>query len=138
MSCIIECNLRFYLHSFSCLSGRGAEARASVERGVLRAASVPHCQLCVGPIVFCSCLPCLSPLSNYAWKTMLLSFSGSIISDSCDSMDCILPGPSVLAILQRRIQEWVGIPFSRGSFQRRDQTCISCVICWIFLLLRHH
>ena len=104
MSCIIECNLRFYLHSFSCLSGRGAEARASVERGVLRAASVPHCQLCVGPIVFCSCLPCLSPLSNYAWKTMLLSFSGSIISDSCDSMTVSCQAP-------------LSLRFSRGEYR---------------------
>ena len=45
MSCINECNLRFYQHSFNCLSGRGAEAQASVDQGILRAASVPHCQL---------------------------------------------------------------------------------------------
>ena len=78
--------------------------------------------------MFCSRLPCLSPWSSYAWKTMLL-FSGSVISDSCDSMNCILPGPSVHGILQTRIQEWVGIPFSRGFSQRTDQICISCIGC---------
>ena len=40
-----------------------------------------------------------------------------------------LPGSSVLGILQARIQERVVISFSRGSFPRRDQTCISCVSC---------
>ena len=33
----------------------------------------------------------------------------------CDPMDCSLPGFSVHGILQARIQEWVAIPFSRGS-----------------------
>ena len=32
-----------------------------------------------------------------------------------DPMDCILPGSSVLGILQARILEWVAMPFSRGS-----------------------
>ena len=30
----------------------------------------------------------------------------------CDSMDCSLPGSSVLGILQTRILEWVAISFS--------------------------
>ena len=38
----------------------------------------------------------------------------------CDPMDCSLLGSSVHGILQVRILEWVGNPFSRGSFQRRD------------------
>ena len=33
----------------------------------------------------------------------------------CNSMDYIPPGSSVHQILQARIQEWVAIPFSRGS-----------------------
>ena len=41
-------------------------------------------------------------------------------------MDCSPPGSSVHGILQPRIQEWVAIPFSRGSSQLRDWTCISC------------
>ena len=42
-------------------------------------------------------------------------------------MDCSPPGSSVLGILQARILEWVGIPFSRGSSWPRDQTRISCI-----------
>ena len=37
-------------------------------------------------------------------------------------MDYSLPGPSVHAILQARIPEWVAIPSSRGSSWPRDQT----------------
>ena len=43
----------------------------------------------------------------------------------CDSVDCSPPGSSVHGILQARILEWVAIPFSRGSFQPRDQTWVS-------------
>ena len=42
-------------------------------------------------------------------------------------MDCSLPGSPVHGILQARKLEWVPIPFSRGSSQPRDLTCISCV-----------
>ena len=45
----------------------------------------------------------------------------------CNPMDCSLPGSSVSWILQTRILEWVVTPFSRGSSQPRDQTCISYV-----------
>ena len=45
----------------------------------------------------------------------------------CKSMDCSLPGSSVHGILQTRILVWVAIPFSRGSFQHRDQTWVSCI-----------
>ena len=37
--------------------------------------------------------------------------------------------PLSLGILQARILEWVVISSSRGSFQPRDWTCISCVSC---------
>ena len=42
-----------------------------------------------------------------------------------DPMDCSPPGSSIHGILQARILEWVAIPFSRGSFWPRDQTCVS-------------
>ena len=45
----------------------------------------------------------------------------------CDPMDCNPPGSSVHGILQARILEWVAISFSRGSFQLRDQTQVSCI-----------
>ena len=38
----------------------------------------------------------------------------------CNPVDYSPPGSSVHGILQARIQEWVAIPFSRGSSQPRD------------------
>ena len=43
----------------------------------------------------------------------------------CDPMDCSSPDFSVCGILQARILEWVGIPFSRGSSPPKDQTQVS-------------
>ena len=45
----------------------------------------------------------------------------------CNLMDCSLSASSVRGILQRRILEWVAIPYSRGSSRPRDQTSVSCV-----------
>ena len=42
-------------------------------------------------------------------------------------MDCSPPGSSVHRILQARALEWVAISFSRGSFQPRNQTWVSCI-----------
>ena len=44
----------------------------------------------------------------------------------CNIMDCSLPCFSVHGIFQARIQEWVDMPFSRGSSQARDQAQVSC------------
>ena len=55
----------------------------------------------------------------------------------CDSMDCSPPGSSLRGIFQARILEWVAMPFSRGSFRPRDQTCISYVSCIGRWLLYH-
>ena len=41
-------------------------------------------------------------------------------------MDCSSLGSSVHGILQARVLKWVAIPFSRGSSQLRDQTCVFC------------
>ena len=46
-----------------------------------------------------------------------------------DPMDCNLPSSSILGIFQARILDWVAMPFSRGSSQPRDWSCISCVSC---------
>ena len=43
--------------------------------------------------------------------------------ESCDPMDCSLPGSSVHGILQARVLEGVAIFFSRGS----SQTLVSCI-----------
>jgi len=45
----------------------------------------------------------------------------------CDPMTCTICG-----ILQARILEWVAFPFSRGSFQLRDQTQVSCIAGGLF------
>ena len=39
----------------------------------------------------------------------------SVVSDSCDPMDCSLPGSSVHGILQAGILEWVAISFSNNK-----------------------
>ena len=39
------------------------------------------------------------------------------------------PNFFVHGILQARILEWVAMPFSRGSSQHRDWTCVFCVSC---------
>ena len=58
--------------------------------------------------------------------------SHSVVSDSCDPMDCSQPGSSVHGILQARILDWVAMPSSRGSSWLRDQTCVSCIAGAIF------
>ena len=47
-------------------------------------------------------------------------------------MDCSLSGSSVHGILQARILEWEAIPFSRGSFQPRGRTQVSCIAGSVF------
>ena len=44
-----------------------------------------------------------------------------------DPMDYNPPGSSVLGISQASILEWVAVSFSRGSFQIRDRTHVSCL-----------
>ena len=53
--------------------------------------------------------------------------SRSVMSNSCDPMDCTRPGSSVHGILQATILEQVAIPFSRGSSWPRDHTCVSYI-----------
>ena len=45
----------------------------------------------------------------------------------CDPMDRSPPIFCVCGILQARILEWIAIPFSRNSSQRRDWTLVSCI-----------
>ena len=58
----------------------------------------------------------------------------------CDPMNYSPPGSPVHGILQAGILEWVFMPFSRGSSQLRDLTCVSSVSCigrWV-LYHEHH
>ena len=48
-------------------------------------------------------------------------------SSLCDPVDRSPPRSSVHGVLQARILEWVAISFSRGSFQLRDGTQVSCI-----------
>ena len=66
-------------------------------------------------------------------------FSRSVVSDSCDPIDCSPSPPdfSVHGILQVRIREWVAISFSRESFWPRNQTSVSCAGTWILCHLSH-
>ena len=60
-----------------------------------------------------SSLCCQSPL----WNIPCLPIVKVKVAQSCNPMDCIVPG-----ILQARIQEWVPFPFSRVTSQPRDHT----------------
>ena len=81
----------------------------------------------------CSCLE--NPRDRGAWwaaidgvaqsRTRLKRLSSSSMSDSCEPMDCSLPGSSVHGILQAIILEWVAISIFRGSSQPRNQTQVS-------------
>ena len=55
------------------------------------------------------------------------SISHSVVSDSCNPMDCSPPGSSVHGIFQARILERVAIHFSRGFSQLKDGTQVSCI-----------
>ena len=61
--------------------------------------------------------------SNANGLTLLCAMlSCSVMSDSRQRHNYILPGSSVHGILQARILEWVAISFSRGSSRPSDQT----------------
>ena len=65
--------------------------------------------------------------TSHLQQTLSLLFSHCVLSNSWDSIDCSLPGSSVYGICQARILQWVAISFSRGSFQPKDQTCVSWI-----------
>ena len=48
------------------------------------------------------------------------------VTQSCPTL-CNPLDYTVHGILQVRIQEWVALPFSRGSSQPRDQTQVPCI-----------
>ena len=61
------------------------------------------------------CHPLLLLLSIF--PSMCVYVSRLVMSDSCDLMDCSLPGCFVHGILQARILEWVAISFSSISIR---------------------
>ena len=52
----------------------------------------------------------------------------------CYLMDCRMPGSSVHGILQTRILERLAVPFARESSQDRDQTKVSLISGWFFII----
>ena len=67
------------------------------------------------------------------WRMCVFVVAQSCLT-LCDPVNCSLPGSSVHGILQARIQEWVAIPFSRGSSQPRDQTQLSLIAGRFFII----
>ena len=51
-----------------------------------------------------------------------------VVSDSCNPMDCGLPGSSVHGIFKARILEWVAI-FFPWDLPNPDGTLVSCISC---------
>ena len=74
-------------------------------------------------------------LSETSWKKkkvkVLVTHSCLI---SCYPMHCRPPDSSVHGILQKKILEWVAIPFSSGSSQPRDWTQVSHIAGGFFTL----
>ena len=60
------------------------------------------------------------------------ALGSSVVPDSCNPIDCSLPGSSDHGILQARILEWVAVSFSKGSSQPRKQTQVSCIAGRLF------
>ena len=58
-------------------------------------------------------------------------------STLCDPIDSRPPGSLVPGIFQARTLQWVGMPFSRGSSQLRDQIRVFCVSCICRRILYH-
>ena len=52
----------------------------------------------------------------------------------CNPTDCNPPCSSVLGISQAQMLAWIDIPFSRGFFQLRDWTQVSCIACKFFTI----
>ena len=67
---------------------------------------------------------------NPLWKVSVAQSCPTL----CDPMDCSPPDYSVHGIFQARILEWVAISSSRGSFQPRDGTRVSCIAGGFFII----
>ena len=76
----------------------------------------------------------LSPVCVCVCVCVCMCVSCSVMSNSCDLMNCSPPGFFVHGISQARILEWVSIPFSRGSSQPRDWTQVSRIAGRFFII----
>ena len=80
----------------------------------------------------------VEPIRVFSWTSLpklrrksFLLWGAQLCPTLCNPMDCGPLCSSVHGICQTRILEWAAISFSGGSFQPRDQTCISCIGKWI-------
>ena len=71
---------------------------------------------------------------------LFVVFSCSVISNSSATTwtVCSPPGFSAHEILQARVLEWVAMPSSKGYFQPRDWTSVSCVVNIFFTYCLSH
>ena len=68
---------------------------------------------------------------NLGFQCMHARYIASIVTDSCDPMDCGLPGSSVCGILQARILEWVAHALLQGIFPTQGlNLCLLCLMVW--------
>ena len=93
--------------------------------------SVPKAGYHPGCHVYLSWQVSCSKTSLSCVSVLLLLFSGSVMSDSCDPVDRSPPGSPVHGVLQARTLEWVAIPFCRDSSWPRDGTHVSCIGRWV-------
>ena len=78
------------------------------------------------------CVLSLFMLENTALRNELSHSwwcSCSVMSKSCNPMDCSPPGSSVCGVLQARILEWVAISFSRVSIFPTQESNLSLQHC---------
>ena len=57
-------------------------------------------------------------------------FHSRVCAVSLQSCPTVHQAPLSMGILQTEILEWVVMPFSRGSSQPRDRTCLLCLLYW--------
>ena len=69
---------------------------------------------------------CFFSITAPCKSTVVVVLVTQLCSTLCDPMNCSLPGPSAHGILKARTLEWVAIFFTRGSFQPRGWTWVSC------------
>ena len=60
-------------------------------------------------------------------KSKIVMHAKSVVSDSCDLMNCIPPGFSIHEISQARTLEWGAISSSRALYPPRAGTHVSCM-----------
>ena len=78
-------------------------------------------QMCAA---LCQMLFCINWYDRFSLSACLYWVLKVKVTQSCPTL-CDTRDYTVHGILQARILEWVAFPFSRGSFQPRDQTQVS-------------